>query len=76
MLQIWTTGIPADYGSFELKKDEPGPAYGYVHHRYKGKAINAFVDGHSETLSFEAMNDMRKWCNIADSKDWVLRKKL
>ena len=61
---------------FELKKDEPGPAYGYVHHRYKGKAINAFVDGHSETLSFEAMNDMRKWCNIADSKDWVLRKKL
>ena len=58
-----------------MKKDEPGPAYGYVHHRYKGKAINAFVDGHSETLSFEAMNDMRKWSNIADRKDWVLTRK-
>lgn len=55
-----------------LNLENPAPAYGYVHHRYKGRAVNAFVDGHSETLTFEAMEDMRKWCNIADSRDWVM----
>ncbi len=58
-----------------LKTDVPAPSFGYVHHRYKGKAVNAFVDGHSEILGFEAMDDMRKWCNIADTKDWVLTRK-
>jgi len=55
-----------------LDLNNSAPSYGYVHHRYKGKAVNAFVDGHSEVLSFQAMDDMRKWCNIADSNDWVM----
>mgnify|MGYP003323212385 FL=1 len=58
-----------------LKDDVPAPSFGYVHHRYKGKAVNAFVDGHSEVLGFSAMDDMRKWCNIADAKDWALTRK-
>ncbi len=37
-----------------------------------GKAVNAFVDGYSEALGFTKMDDIRKWCNIADTKDWVL----
>lgn len=58
-----------------LKDDVPAPSFGYVHHRYKGKAVNAFVDGHSEVLGFSAMDDMRRWCNIADAKDWALTRK-
>ena len=63
-----------EWGS-ALIADVPAPSFGYVHYRYKGKAVNSFVDGHSETLGFEAMDDMRKWCNIADRKDWVLTRK-
>lgn len=55
-----------------LNLDNSAPSYGYVHHRYKGRAVNSFVDGHSEVLTFQEMDDMRKWCNIADSKDWVM----
>jgi|TARA_B100001741_G_scaffold129648_1_gene106884 prepilin-type N-terminal cleavage/methylation domain-containing protein len=56
----------------DLDLNNSAPSYGYVHHRYKGRAVNAFIDGHSEVLTFQAMDDMRKWCNIADSRDWVM----
>ncbi len=50
------------------------PSYGYVHHRFNGKAVAAFVDGRSETQNFQQTSDMRKWSNIAGSRDWVLTK--
>lgn len=43
---------------------------GYVHFRYNDRAVAVMLDGHTEMLNFEQMNDMRRWCNAAaDAND-------
>ena len=51
-----------------------GPeAWGYVHPRFGNRAVSAQVDGHAESLSRQALQDMRHWANPADAPDWTLR---
>ena len=39
--------------------------FGYVHPRWRGRAVTAMTDGHSETLDERALQDMRHWANEA-----------
>ncbi|MBI3415160.1 MAG: prepilin-type N-terminal cleavage/methylation domain-containing protein [Verrucomicrobia bacterium] len=52
--------------------DDGPEAWGHVHPRYNERAIVAAVDGHVEALTTRAIQDMRRWANLADKPDWVL----
>lgn len=45
---------------------------GHVDFRYGGNAVIACADGHVETQGAEAMRDMRRWANRAESEDYGL----
>jgi type II secretory pathway pseudopilin PulG len=47
-------------------------ASGGVDFRHGNKAASIMLDGHGTSLSFDLMNDMRIWCNIAKRPDWTL----
>lgn len=53
--------------------EAPPKQWGYLSLRLKGKrAAFGFLDGHTATLDNGEMQDMRKWCDLADSPDWKL----
>ena len=45
---------------------------GHVDFRYGGSAVIACADGHVETQGADAMRDMRRWANRAESEDYGL----
>jgi len=50
--------------------------FGYVHPRWRGRAVTAMTDGHAETLNTAQLQDMRHWSNEAarhDAPDWTLQ---
>lgn len=50
--------------------------YGAVDPRFNGKAVAAMADGHVELLTFEQLQDMRRWSNQAaqeNNPNWTLR---
>jgi prepilin-type N-terminal cleavage/methylation domain-containing protein len=51
----------------------PAEKFGYVHPRWSQRAVTAQTDGHVETANETALQDMRHWCNTADSADWTLQ---
>lgn len=55
--------------SKSYKKDASPQASGYVHFRYDDKAVVVMLDGHVEMLTFEQLEDMRRWCNLAAEAD-------
>lgn len=62
---------PATY-----REDSQWWDYGGVHLRFDGKAVAAMADGHVELLTFEQLQDMRRWSNQAaqeDDPNWTLR---
>ena len=50
----------------------PPEKFGYVHPRWNGRAVAAMTDGHAEALSEAELQDVRRWCNVADRRDWTL----
>ena len=53
-----------------------GPeAWGNVHPRFGNRAVTAEVDGHAEVLRTVQLEDMRRWCDLADRADWTLTRK-
>jgi prepilin-type N-terminal cleavage/methylation domain-containing protein/prepilin-type processing-associated H-X9-DG protein len=47
--------------------------FGFVHPRYKGKAVIGFFDGHAGTLDERELTDMQHWCDEAarnGDPDW------
>lgn len=61
---------------WESKYDEasasPGLNSGFVSTRGGHRAVAAMLDGHSQTLSWEQLKDMRYWADAADSPSWTL----
>ncbi len=45
---------------------------GFVAFRFLGKSVASMFDGHAETLSWEEMQDMRRWAPRAKSEDYSL----
>jgi len=56
-----------------LDSNAPPSAHGFVDYRLNGKTVSVMLDGHAELESFTALDDMRRWCDIADSPDWSLQ---
>jgi prepilin-type N-terminal cleavage/methylation domain-containing protein len=50
----------------------PPNQWGYVAPRFNNRAVAALLDGHVESFSLQAMQDMRHWGNTADRADFVL----
>jgi prepilin-type N-terminal cleavage/methylation domain-containing protein len=50
---------------------EPG-RFGFVAPRFGGRAVASHIDGHSETLAIARLEDMQRWCDIADRPDYTL----
>ncbi|HMP84192.1 MAG TPA: type II secretion system protein [Verrucomicrobiota bacterium] len=57
--------------SFDISR--PMENFGCVHPRWNKRAVAAMTDGHSEALDETSLQDMRRWCNIADRADWTLQ---
>ena len=57
--------------SFSLSR--PPEKFGYVHPRWGGRAMAGMTDGHVEALNETDLQDMRRWCNVADRADWTLQ---
>lgn len=54
--------------------DEPPKQWGFVSLRIpKERAAFGFLDGHTGLLDAGEMDDMRRWCDIADSPTWTLK---
>lgn len=52
---------------------ESPETYGYVHPRWNKRAVSSMTDGHAESLNETSLQDMRRWCNVADRADWTLQ---
>lgn len=53
--------------------EESAPeTFGFVHPRYSGRSVAAVFDGHAEVLGLREIQDMRRWCDLADRPDWTL----
>lgn len=49
--------------------------FGYVHPRWRGRALSVMTDGHVESLDERALQDMRHWSNEAarqDNPNWSI----
>lgn len=53
--------------------DLPPGEWGFVDPRHSSRAVGAAMDGHASVLGLDAMQDMTRWCNIADRPDFTLR---
>ncbi|MEM1423699.1 MAG: type II secretion system protein [Planctomycetota bacterium] len=62
----WTDVPPLQNGINDQQQ------YGFVDYRYKGRTAAAMADGSAKGLSFEEMQDMRRWSPQADRPDWQL----
>lgn len=45
---------------------------GQVDFQYLGRAVVGMLDGHAESLTWDEMNDMRRWSDQATKPDWTL----
>lgn len=60
----WTTQTPTSI-------TQPSQI-GSVNFRYAGKAVGVMCDGHAESLTWDQMQDMRRWAPKATKSDYVL----
>jgi prepilin-type N-terminal cleavage/methylation domain-containing protein len=59
------------------KEGDPAESLGYIHPRYKGRAVAVMFDGHTELLTPLELDDMRRWSNQAaelDLADFIIGK--
>jgi len=59
-VQRWSDGY---------RESLPAGEFGQVALRYGGRAVTAFIDGHTEMLGEDALRDMRVWFNQATRRD-------
>jgi len=59
--------------AYDASADNPGNNSGYISLRHRGKAVTGLFDGHAETQSWTQLQDMRRWCDFADTPDWILK---
>lgn len=68
----WTTAPFdrfADVSALSPGGDDP---WGNVDPRHFNKAIVAHADGHATSFSISELDDMTRWANGADTRDWTL----
>ncbi len=51
----------------------PADKFGYVHPRWNKRVVTGQTDGHMETITETAVQDMQRWSNAADRADWTLQ---
>lgn len=56
----------------EWSPDLPPSQWGFVAPRYEKRAVAAQLDGHVTSIGLRDLQDMRRWCNIADRADFTL----
>ena len=62
--RAWRTDPPSH--------DTPATETGNVSFRYSQRAVAVMLDSHAEPLTFDQMNDMRRWSPQALEADWML----
>jgi prepilin-type N-terminal cleavage/methylation domain-containing protein/prepilin-type processing-associated H-X9-DG protein len=60
--------------TYDARAFSPGANSGFVSLRHGGgtRAVAGMFDGHAATLSWEQLNDMRRWSDRATSATWAL----
>ncbi len=62
------------WGDSAWDPGDDAAAFGYVHARHTGRAVNAHADGHVAMLSLPDLDDMTRWAPQADEARWTLRR--
>ena len=57
---------------YEAMAPDVGINSGFVSLRHRGKAVTGMIDGHAQMLGWNALNDMQRWSDFADSANWML----
>lgn len=63
--RLWTEQNPGP--------DAPPRETGFVTFRFGGRTVASHFDGHAETLTWDDLQDMRKWAPRATAPDWPLQ---
>lgn len=56
--------------AYDSRTTDPGPNSGFISLRHSNRAIAAQLDGHAAALSWEQVQDMRRWADQATRPDW------
>lgn len=62
---VWPPNIRTRQWAARFSPDLAPERFGYVHPRWRGRAVTAMTDGHVESLNEGALQDMRHWANEA-----------
>jgi prepilin-type N-terminal cleavage/methylation domain-containing protein len=57
--------------AYDAATTDPGPNSGFISLRHGNKAVAAQLDGHGSLLSWDEVQDMRRWADQATKADWV-----
>ncbi|MBS0191429.1 MAG: type II secretion system protein [Phycisphaerales bacterium] len=61
--------------AYDERADSAKKNSGYVACRFAKKAVASSLDGHTEALGWNELNDMTRWANGATDASWYLGKK-
>jgi prepilin-type N-terminal cleavage/methylation domain-containing protein len=62
---VWPPYLKSRQWAESFSESLPPEKFGYVHPRWRGRAVTAMTDGHVESLDERALQDMRHWSNEA-----------
>jgi prepilin-type N-terminal cleavage/methylation domain-containing protein len=70
--RLFSTTGPQWENKYEAMAPDVGINSGFVSLRHRGKAVTGMIDGHAQMMGWEALNDMRRWSDVADTANWML----
>jgi prepilin-type N-terminal cleavage/methylation domain-containing protein len=73
---VWAPYLKTRQWTEIFTESLPPADFGYVHPRWRGRAVTAMTDGHVESLDQRALQDMRHWSNEAarrNDPDWTVQ---
>jgi prepilin-type N-terminal cleavage/methylation domain-containing protein len=73
---VWPPYLKSRQWAERFSEALPPETFGYVHPRWRGRAVTAMTDGHVESLNERALRDMRHWSNEAarrSNPNWTVQ---
>jgi hypothetical protein len=76
---VWPPNIKTRQWAAKFSESLQPQQFGYVHPRWRGRAVTAMTDGHAQALDERELQDMRRWSNEAARKNdsnWTVQPSL
>lgn len=73
---VWPPYLKARQWADAFSESLPPEKFGYVHPRWRSRAVTAMIDGHVQSLDERALQDTRHWSNEAarqNNPNWTVQ---